>query len=196
MHPDAGAQLDEVDRLTGRHPYWAPGIDPEAPAQIEVRQAFVSCWNLSEYESAALWHVYGRGIAIKSTFARLRDSLTTEMPVYIGTVAYIDYAHDTFPAGNAFYPLMHKRLYFETEHELRAVVPGQTHADPEDEARWTGDPRTGITVDVDLDLLVAAVYIAPTSGEIILLDVVHSLCAAFGLPASIRQSSLDQSPRF
>ena len=53
------------------------------------------------------------------------------------------------PEGNAFYPLMHKRRYFEQERELRAIIPGsgtdfeeggtsgaRTHAS-ESGCRWT-----------------------------------------------------------
>lgn len=186
--------LKDLDELSGRHVYWAPGIDPTAPGQINVRQAFASCWNLSEHENAALWQIYGKGIAIQSTFARLRDNLRTEASVYIGKVRYIDYMRDAFPMDNAFQPLVHKRLYFENERELRAVVPGETHADPEHPEVWTGDPRPGVTVDVDLGKLVKAVYLAP--GELLLLDVVSSLCRRFGLDTTIYQSSLDHRPRF
>jgi hypothetical protein len=145
---------------------------------MNVRQVFVSRWHLSEYENAEPWQIYGKAIAIRSTFARLRDSLRTEDWVYIGQVSYIDYTRDSFPTDNTLYPLVHTRLYFENEHELRAVVTGQTHADPDHPEVWTGDPRPGIAVEVDLAALVDAVYVA--SGELLLLDVVRALCCWVG----------------
>lgn len=37
---------------------WAPGMNPERLSWItNVRAVFVSCWNLSEHESAALWTI-------------------------------------------------------------------------------------------------------------------------------------------
>src|SRR6266581_7483717 len=39
---------------------------------------FVNCWHMNNYESAAMWQLYAQkneGIAIQSTFARLKDSL-------------------------------------------------------------------------------------------------------------------------
>jgi len=38
----------------------------------------VNCWHMNKYESAAMWKLYlksDEGIAIKSTFRRLRDSV-------------------------------------------------------------------------------------------------------------------------
>jgi hypothetical protein len=46
----------------------------------EVRKwIFINCWHVNSYESAAMWQLYvqkSEGIAIRSTFARLRDSLS------------------------------------------------------------------------------------------------------------------------
>jgi hypothetical protein len=174
---------------------WAPGIDPTRPSWItNVAHVFVSCWNLSEYESAVLWSLYGKGIAIESTFAGLRDGLTTPEPVYIGRVTYIDYENDFFPADNGYHAIVHKRRYFEAEKELRAVIPGQTHADPEDDGIWTGDPRTGIAATVDLTRLVRRVWVAP--GKPLIRDVVVDLVSRYGLGVEVRQSSLDDTPRY
>jgi len=188
----------KVAQTTGRDPQpfvWAPGIDPERPSWItNVALMFVSCWNLSEYENAALWSIYGKGIAIESTFAELRDGITVPESVYIGRVTYIDYEHDCFPADNGFYPIVHKRRYFEAEKELRAVIAGETHADPEDDSTWTGDPRTGIAVRIDLERLVRRVWVAP--GERLIREVATDLVERYGLSVEVRQSSLDDSPRY
>jgi hypothetical protein len=42
--------------------------------------------------------------------------------VSVGKVKYLDYEHEMFPDGNTLMPFLHKRLSFEHEHELRAVV--------------------------------------------------------------------------
>jgi hypothetical protein len=178
---------------------WAPGIDPDRPSAITVAQTFVSCWNMSDHESASLWQVYGKGVAIQTTYGELRSSLTCPERVYIGKVRYIDYRDDSFPADNAFRPLLHKRLYFENERELRAMIPGQTMAETQDEegtprVAWTADPRLGVAASVDLEKLIRGVHVAP--GETLLFDAVEALCRRFRPLVAPRQSSLDELPRF
>jgi len=55
----------------------------------------ISCWNMQEEESAALWQLYchnDNGIAIQSTIERLKNSLKDEKrDIYICKVDYIDY---------------------------------------------------------------------------------------------------------
>lgn len=64
-------------------------LAPGEPVMFTPRSVFVSCWNLSGYENAALWSVYGKGVAIESTYSLLRDSFDSfEEPVHIGRVHY------------------------------------------------------------------------------------------------------------
>ena len=49
----------------------------------------VNCWHENTYESEAMWKIYARekdGIAVKTTFERLRDSFICDEDIYIGTV--------------------------------------------------------------------------------------------------------------
>ncbi len=50
-----------------------------------MRFIFGNCWHMSAHESAAMWNIYAQrqaGIAIQSTFARLRESFTkAPMPI-------------------------------------------------------------------------------------------------------------------
>jgi hypothetical protein len=81
----------------------------------EIRKfTIINSWNLSEFESAAMWKLYiasNEGVAIQSTFKRLTKSFDsyTEDPVFVGMVKYIDYEKEWLPEGNAFYPFLHKR---------------------------------------------------------------------------------------
>src|SRR5215208_3183149 len=67
------------------------------------RSTYANCWHMNAYESAAMWSVYsrsGEGIAIQSTYGRLRDSFTSpdhKQLVSIGMVKYIDYEQDAVP---------------------------------------------------------------------------------------------------
>lgn len=187
-----------TEAQVGRPWVVAPGLDsPADAARITVRSTFVSCWNLSRLENYSLWAVYGKGVAIKSTYGALRDSfLRTPETVYIGRVRYIDYRKDSFPDGNAYWPLVHKRRYFENERELRAAIPGRHNAfdDDNDGFEWAGDPREGIGAEVDLAQLIREVRVAP--GEHLLREAVQAVLDFFALGVTAQQSSLDDPPRF
>ena len=96
----------------------------------------VNCWHINEFESAAMWQLYSNfngGIAIQSTFKRLRESFLGNkkkprfpegevVPVSIGMVDYIDYAKDRNNSGNIMSVCLTKRKSYEHEHELRAIT--------------------------------------------------------------------------
>jgi len=91
----------------------------------------INCWHINSYESFVMWKLYlksNEGIAIRSTFRRLRDSLKDTKPdVYIGKVNYIDYEKDNIPK-DFLSPFLHKRKSFDHEKELRAIVQDLTSA--------------------------------------------------------------------
>ena len=85
----------------------------------------INCWHMNEHESAAMWKLYlksNEGIAIQSTYRKLRLSLIDEEKVFLGVVKYIDYEKEWIDAGNLFSPFVHKRRSFEHEREVRALV--------------------------------------------------------------------------
>ncbi len=50
--------------------------DRKMVAKIARQNVFVNCWHANEHESAAMWHLYSdKGVAIRSTFGRLKASL-------------------------------------------------------------------------------------------------------------------------
>ncbi len=58
----------------------------------------VSCWHMSEHESAAMWNLYSKSeeaICIQSTYSELRNTFGVD--VEIGTVQYVDYDNDWIP---------------------------------------------------------------------------------------------------
>jgi hypothetical protein len=100
--------------------------DLELARRIQPQLHYISAWHLNEVESAAMWSLYlrtGEGIAIRSTFKRLCDSMAADPHViYVGLVGYLDYDTTPIPEGNMFWPFVHKRLSFEHEREVRAVI--------------------------------------------------------------------------
>lgn len=154
----------------------------------------ISCWHINWYESAAMWKLYlksDEGIAIRSNFDRLRNSLRDEKhDIFIGKVKYIDYEKDAIPEG----PLpsfVHKRKSFKHEVELRAVIQ---KLPPRGLSSRSKRPFVdGLYVPVDLDVLISRIYLAPTCPEW-LFELVKSVTRKYGLKKEVFQSDLDRVP--
>lgn len=92
--------------------------------QSRVRKsAFVSCWHMNNHESEAMWQLYcggNQGVAIQTTYEKLFNSIG-DSETYMGVVSYKDYSIESFPAMSGIAPVMHKRISFEYEREVRIV---------------------------------------------------------------------------
>ena len=70
---------------------------------LKVVQAnLVNCWVNSEHESSLMWKSYAgtEGVAIRTTFRDLQESihsLNPELPVTFGKIDYVDYRQRTTP---------------------------------------------------------------------------------------------------
>ncbi|MDP8239772.1 MAG: hypothetical protein P9X24_11845 [Candidatus Hatepunaea meridiana] len=86
---------------------------------------YVNCWSMAEFESIGMWNqfVKGIGIAIKSSFKRLKDvlSIDSHHTFMIGIVNYLDYSSELIPQDNLFNYITHKRIFYREEREIRAV---------------------------------------------------------------------------
>lgn len=161
---------------------------------------FMSCWHLNNVESAAMWKLYvsqNEGIAIQSTFERLVRSFQGDendmFEVYVGKTNYLDYKRELFPEGNTFLPFLHKRLSFEHEHELRAIIqPVFPGGDPLTESDPFAD---GLLVGVDLQTLIEGIYVASTS-EAWFAALVENVAKKYGLAVSVRHSDLQRTPLY
>lgn len=86
-----------------------------------------SCWHVNPDESAAMWDLYARGnkgVALCTTFSKLRESLSHYDDMHLGMVQYIDYDQFVMHDGNAFGIAFYKRPSFRHEQELRVVTGG------------------------------------------------------------------------
>jgi hypothetical protein len=144
---------------------------------------FVNSWHINEFESAAMWDLYLKtpeGIAVETTFARLRDSFSAEQAqqVFIGTVSYIDYEKAAVPSENGFFLALHKRISFAHERELRALVWLLINKDTDLKA----PAPEGVSVRVDLACLIRKVFVSPAAGSWY-VGVVAALLDKFGYGA-------------
>jgi hypothetical protein len=169
-------------------------FDPEwSSAMKEFRYySYLSCWHMNEHESAAMWAMYQsgepRGIAVRSTYRRLSESIIDPRAVYIGTVSYIDFSTETMPASDVFTRYVHKRKSFECEREIRALYYGEfVDEEPGKDSPLSPDV---VPISVDLDQLVEAVYVSPKAREWF-EELIRALIARYRRSWTVYHSSLD-----
>ena len=184
------------DPFEGSFPKWNVALRPHrypeefleqmsSTSQTARQMVFINCWHESANESAAMWKLYARehdGIAVKTSYQSLRDSLKGTQPIHIGCVTYIDYSKNLIDEGNLFDPYLYKRQEFEHEHEVRAMA-----------CQLGSDPPTGIYHDVDLSTLIEGIIIAPYA-EDWFAALVRSVASRYGLGNYVAKSLLAETP--
>jgi len=165
------------------------GAPPLHLAAHFTRRIGVSCWHAQDGESAAMWSLYAgwcplrrEGLAIRSTFRRLLESVHGDDQIHAGQVLYQDYDKDFIPEDNLFAPFMRKRRSFEHEREIRLILL-------RDEEIAAG----GVEAPADLDALICEVRVAPSAPGW-LRELTEALIARYGLDAPVRQSAMDEQP--
>ena len=170
-------------------------------ARRKTMSVAVTCWHMNEIESTAMWSLYLRsneGIAIRSTYSRLRDSFRTTDDVHLGVVNYLDYARDSFPTIDQLEPFVHKRKSFKHEQEVRAIVvvegvgPGVLNPLNSD---WKPGIESGVSVPVALDTLIESIFLPPTATDWF-RNLVGTVQRQFGFNFPVHQSALIGSPLY
>lgn len=137
---------------------------------------FLSCWRRGDFESLAMWDLYGRGsgiVAVTTTVGRLKKEFENETrAIHIGTVKYIDWNSAPFD-NNALAMMMRKDWSYSHESEVRAFfmdsdVIGRATSEAVaggDLAVWNEKFRSvapaGHGLRVNLNSLVEHVWIGP-----------------------------------
>jgi hypothetical protein len=187
---------------------WEERLQPTTKLnQMEIydrirKMVHISSWHINDTESAAMWEIClqsNEGVAIKSTFKRLKDSffLHKDDDIFIGKVKYIDYTKDIIPKGNIFNPFLYKRKSFEHERELRAVIMNFTSKEQfEKKHVLYVDPKWfGIYVKTDLNILVDTIVVSPMVPDWF-IDLVTSIVKKYELPKKVEQSELAKEPPY
>ena len=161
--------------------------------EIDLRQGTrlvsVNCWHMGEFESEAMWRLYARerdGIAIKTVFAGFKDAFVGDQSVFASMVQYRDYRTAPIPYGNVFLPLLHKRMSFQHEREVRALCLRMKDGP---------DESAGFYCEVELEKLVREIVVAPFA-EDWFVDLVRSLADRHALGDRVRRSTLSDTPTF
>jgi hypothetical protein len=162
------------------------------------RNYYVSCWSGNQFESHAMWKSYTRkieAVAIQTTYATLRECL----PSYclMGMVRYIDYANERLPTMNMFEYIMHKDVYYRSEHEIRVVGWPEIGGAHFHENFFEREKLSGAfcyAPPVDIIHLINGVVLHPEAPSIF-ESAVRTLCAENGLPEP-RPSRSTRTPFF
>ncbi len=145
--------------------------DPDLARTIHrnMRKAIsVSCWHMNDSQSTAMWQLYAemnKGIAIQSTYKRLRECLSPFHEVRLAVVKYIDYDTESFDYQDPLMPFIHKRKAFSHEQELRAIViqPERIEAVRKQKYPFDSQRPSGDWYLINLSDLIETIYVAPNS---------------------------------
>ena len=167
-----------------------------------ARTALVSCWTSSDHESALMWKAYagGEGVAIRTTFRDLQESITSiaELPITFGQVKYVDYRQQEVPRFG-WAPLFHKRVEYRGEEEVRALLPGPSLKPGYRnlEERIALDPdvekQKGRYIPIGLEILIKEVVVPPHAKPWF-TEVVKSAVQQSSVEVDVRKSSIDEEP--
>ena len=129
----------------------------------------VSCWHMNDSESTAMWQLYSEmntGIAIQSTYKRLRECLAPFPEVRLAVAKYIDYDTGSFGYKDLWTPFIHKRSTFSHERELRAIVIQPERIEAVKRQKYPLEYKERLIRDrypVNLSDLIETIYVAPNS---------------------------------
>lgn len=185
-------------------------LDVDAIFERARRATFVSCWAMRQHQSTVLWESYATmaaGVAIQTTGGRLATAMdrmfpdhvvvadvTHECQTHLGPVRYLDYQTAQFDEGTVgstyfgiddLAPVFHKRVEFDQEQEVRAVV---RLTRPEEGA----DPPPGLTGmlgTAGLDDLIERIWVAPQAPNFV-LDAVRWAAKQAGISRPVERSDL------
>ncbi len=166
--------LKEAKRLLG---------EMSSIGERQVKETFINCWYENRYESEAMWKLYtsslDQGIAIKSTYKRLYNSLHRDLKIHIGRINYIDFSSHFAGLNDSFW---YKRKSFDHEKEVRAILKD-----------FKSSENFGKLVPVNLNILIDKIFLSPTS-QPWFKDLVCDIIAKYTLKKKIEISDMMAKP--
>ena len=173
--------------IDGRHP-------EDQAADRDKTDWSVSCWHISEHESAGMWRLYSarRGIAVQSTVGRLHAAVEDAgLPYSLVKVGYFDYhpqareLPEGFPESGVWreddrLPFCCKQQAYAFEQELRVLRRGPS--DPPKVGQLVGLDR--YELGVQPGDLVERVYVHPDTEHWVyeLIPMLLDDVVPFGIP--------------
>lgn len=153
----------------------------------ELQRTFVTCWHANDSESEALWRLYcppgTTGIAIRTHFKNIKNSINGDELVKFGFVQYIDFKKQF---AGTYDRIFWKRISLKHEQEIRGVAISPMHESVE---------RSGISISVNLSTLIEEVVVSPFSPDWF-TQTLKATMKQFGLKVPISSSELLDQPFF
>jgi len=170
------------------------------------RANVINCWQINNNENDAMWRLYlksTRGLAIKSNVLSLIKSFDGNSNSFnLSKVRYINYDTDVwyhpdeYPSEyyNFTTPLVHKRIEFRHETELR--IFHHIEEPVNNEAYWNSQPiESGKNMVINLQELVHEIILTPTA-DIMVEKELQQILHKYGFDKPIKKSQLSTNPRF
>jgi hypothetical protein len=114
--------------------------------------------------------------------------------VFIGEVNYIDYDTQSFDAWQMLNYIVHKRLSFSHERELRAIF-WEWDSTSDGERYKSRIGPSGLTIEVELPSLIERVYVSPTAAPWF-AKLVEDITGKCGFSFPVAQSALSTAPLY
>lgn len=169
------------------------------------KKYIINCWHINNHENDSMWQLYlktNEGVAIRSTVGNLLSSLeNTVEKIMCSKVRYIDYDNgiwydkNEYPVThyNLFRPLIHKRIEFEQEAEIRLLHELDTDGHEELDQFW--DSRMGLNICVNLNNLVDEIFLPPTCTDNLQIRI-EQMIKYYGYSFTVIRSSLARQPYY
>jgi hypothetical protein len=106
--------------------------------------------------------------------------------VLVGEVNYINYETEAFAVTDGFNFIMHKRISFAYERELRTIF-WEMDGTPDAQSYKTQSEPGGLAIAVDLPALIERVYVSPTAAPWF-SNLVEAMTAKCGFAFPVSQS--------
>lgn len=164
-----------IASMTKEPPNLSPEVRAKRLAIIENNLAmfknsrncvFASCWHMNQTESAGMWAQYiraGEGIAVQTTFEKLKSSIAAQTHLVSGAVVqYVDFEEYEPNEFNVLVWGTLKRSSYSHEREFRLVALDQPGP-------------SGLSIAVDVTQLIERVYVAPTTPGNLLSRYFHGI---------------------
>lgn len=86
---------------------------------------YLNCWCKAQTEMVHMWKIYSKekGVAIETTYNKLKEAIIDEEKIYLTEISYLDYDNQQYNWGNnVLSPFTIKRLEYQSEQELRLIL--------------------------------------------------------------------------
>ena len=172
------------------------------------KKFLMNCWHINNAENDSMWRLYlksNEGVAIKTTTRKLLDSFnSTNETVLCSKIRYLDFEKDSwyhpidYPrnAYNFFTPLIHKRIEFQQEAEIRLMHEIRGERDNDIDQFWAQQANEkGLNINVDVETLIEEVYSPPTSDDR-QVEKIRSIISQKGFRFEVKRSILSNEPYY